>query len=300
MRKNRKKKTVEDVVIDCISYGIMGIFAIITLFPFVNILSKAFSEEAAVVAGKVGLFPIGFQFDTMLYVLTGEQFLHSFLLSVFITLIGTGAGVMLTGITAYPLSKHNLPGIKFILVLFVFTMMFNGGMIPTYLLFKQLKLVNTIWVLILPGLLGVYNMLVIKSYYEGLPESIEESAKLDGASNVDILFRIVMPLSMPVFATITLFSAVALWNDYMTPMIYITRANLKPLQLYLRDIVMEVTDTASSVGGESATGGDAWMNIPAEGVRAATIIASTVPILCVYPFLQKYFIKGVLIGSVKG
>ena len=153
--------------------------------------------------------------------------------------------------------------------------------------------------MILPGLIGIYNLLIVKSFYESLPESLEESARLDGASNLCILLKIVLPLSKSTLATITLFIAVTIWNDYMTSMLYITKASLKPLQLYLRDIVTEAANTATTIGGAGANT-EELMNVPAEGVRAATIIAATVPILCVYPFLQKYFIKGVMIGSVKG
>lgn len=295
----KKKKDTEDIVIDIISYGFMALFALMTLLPFANIVAKAFSSEAAVVSGKVGIVPIGFQLDTMKYVLSDAQFLNSFSVSVLITVIGTVAGVAFTAASAYPLSKRHLPGMKFLTLIFVFTMIFNGGMIPTYLLVRNLHLINTVWAMILPGLIGIYNLLIVKSFYESLPESLEESARLDGASNLCILLKIVLPLSKSTLATITLFIAVTIWNDYMTSMLYITKASLKPLQLYLRDIVTEAANTATTIGGAGANT-EELMNVPAEGVRAATIIAATVPILCVYPFLQKYFIKGVMIGSVKG
>jgi putative aldouronate transport system permease protein len=181
------------------------------------------------------------------------------------------------------------------MVLFVFTMLFSGGMIPNYLLMRNLNLINNLWALILPGMISVFNMLIIKSYYENLPEALEESARIDGAKTYTILFRIILPLSMPVIATISLFYAVGFWNDFFNPMLYINDTSLKTLQLYLRDVVMDA-DT-SNAANKSV---DDLMNMSPEGIRAATVVASTVPILCVYPFLQKYFIKGVLIGSVKG
>jgi putative aldouronate transport system permease protein len=196
--------------------------------------------------------------------------------------------------TAYPLSKRELPGVGIIIILFVLTMMFNGGIIPNYLLIRQLDLIDNLGSLVLPALISVFNMLVIKSYFESLPPSLEESAKIDGARNYTILFRIILPLSGPVLATIGLFYAVYYWNDYFNPMLYINSTSLKPLQLYLQDIVMNADSSSFKMSAED------MMNVPAEGVRAATVIASTVPILLVYPFLQKYFIKGVLIGSVKG
>ncbi|KAI7258995.1 hypothetical protein KC345_g10412 [Hortaea werneckii] len=267
---------------------------LITLLPFANVLSKSVSEEWAITSGKVGIFPVGFQLDTMKFVVTSSQFLHSLLISVIVTLVGTLLSLLVTAMTAYPLSKRELPGSGILIVMFIFTMMFSGGIIPNYLLIRQLGLINHLGSLILPALINVFNMLVIKSYFESLPESLEESAKLEGARNYTILFRIILPLSAPVLATIGLFYAVSFWNDYFNPMLYINSSNLKPLQLYLQDIVMNAD---SSSLNRSA---DDLMNVPAEGVRAATVIASTVPILLVYPFLQKYFIKGVLIGSVKG
>jgi putative aldouronate transport system permease protein len=271
------------------------VIGLATLLPLANVLSKALSEETAVVSGKVGVFPVGFQLETMRYVISSGQFIHSIGISTLVVVIGTFLAIALTAITAYPLSKRHLPGISFIMLLFVFTMLFNGGIIPNYLLMKELHLINSLWSLILPALISVFNMLVIKSYFESLPEALEESAKMDGARNITILFRIVLPLSGPVLATIALFYAVYFWNDYFHPMLYINDPGLKPLQLYLRDIVMDAD--SSSAMNKSV---DDMMNISSEGVRSATVIASIIPMLLVYPYLQKHFVKGVLIGSVKG
>ena len=265
------------------------------LLPLANVFSKAVSEEWAIVSGKVGIFPVGFQLDTMRQVISSPTFIRAFTISVIVTLVGTALSIVFTAVTAYPLSKRHLPGISFVMVLFVFTMLFSGGLIPNYLLMRQLHLINNLWVLILPGVIGVFNMLIIKSYYEGLPEALEESARIDGAKTYTILFRIILPLSLPVIATIALFYAVGYWNDFFSPMIYINDASLKTLQLYLRDVVMDA-DTSNATNKSM----DDLMNMSPEGIRAATVVASTVPILLVYPFLQKYFIKGVLIGSVKG
>lgn len=222
------------------------------------------------------------------------NFLNAFKNSIFITVIGTLFSVFITALTAYPLSKRNLSGIKALLLLFVFTMLFSGGLVPTYLLIKNLGLYNSPWALVLPAAVNVYNMLIIKNYYESLPDSLEESAKLDGAGNFTILIRIILPLSKPVIATILLFEMVAFWNDYYNAMIYITDINLKTLQLYMAEIVMEAQQDLTTVSV------DDMMNTSPEGMRAATILASAIPIICVYPFMQKYFIKGILIGSVKG
>jgi len=290
------KKTLSDVAIDVFVYIFLTLLAISTLFPFLNVFSKSVSEEWAVVSGKVGIYPMGFQLDTMKYVITSSQFINSFSVSVFITLTGTVFSILLSALTAYPLSKKNIPGVKIILVLFVFTMLFNGGLIPNYMLIKNLGLINKLGALILPGLINVFNLLLLKNYYESLPESLEESAKLDGASNLTILFKIILPVSLPVLATVSLFYAVSYWNDFFNAMLYVTKPTLKPLQLYLRDIVIDADNTAAGMNKSA----EDMLNVSSEGVRAATIIASTVPIIMVYPFLQKYFIKGVMVGSVKG
>lgn len=289
------KKTIGDWSLDFMIYLFLIACGLATLLPLANILSKAISDESAVISGKVGIIPVGFQLETMKYVVSSSQFLHSIGISLLITVVGTFLAILITALTAYPLSKRHLPGISFIMLLFIFTMMFNGGIIPNYLLMKQLHLINNLWSLMLPALISVFNMLVIKSYYESLPEALEESAKMDGARNFTILFKIIIPLSVPVIATIALFYAVYFWNDYFHPMLYINDAGLKPLQLYLRDIVMDA-DSSNAVNKSV----DDMMNVSPEGIRAATVIASIIPMLLVYPYLQKHFVKGVLIGSVKG
>lgn len=291
-----RKRTMEDYAIDLFVYGFLILLALSTLLPFANVFSKSVSEEWAVVSGKVGILPVGFQLGTLHYVITSKQFINSFTVSVAITLIGTLAAILLTAVSAYPLSKKHIAGVKPVLVIYVFTMLFNGGLIPNYLLIKNMGLMNNFLSLILPGMINVFNLLVVKNYYESLPDSLEESARLDGAGNLAILFRIILPLSTPVLATVSLFYAVSYWNDFFNAMLYISKPAMKPLQLYLRDIVMDANSVAAGLDKSV----DDLMNVSPEGVRSATVIASTVPILLVYPYLQKYFIKGILIGSVKG
>lgn len=290
-----KKRTAGDWLLDSFVYLFLIIMGLAMLLPLANVFSKSVSEEWAIVSGKVGILPVGFQLDTLRQVVSSDIFIRAFMVSVGVTLVGTLLSILMTAVTAYPLSKRHLPGISFVMVLFVFTMLFNGGMIPNYLLMRNLNLINNLWALILPGMISVFNLLVIKSYYENLPEALEESARIDGAKTYTILFQIILPLSMPVIATISLFYAVGFWNDFFNPMLYINDTSLKTLQLYLRDVVMDA-DTSNAANKSI----DDLMNMSPEGIRAATVVASTVPILCVYPFLQKYFIKGVLIGSVKG
>jgi len=289
------KRSAGDWLLDSLVYLFLLAMGLAMLLPLANVFSKSVSEEWAILSGKVGVFPVGFQLDTLREVVSSDIFIRAFAISVGVTVVGTVVSILLTAVTAYPLSKRHLPGISMVMVLFVFTMLFNGGMIPNYLLIRNLNLINNLWSLILPGMISVFNLLIIKSYYEGLPEALEESARIDGAKTYTILFKVILPLSMPVIATISLFYAVGFWNDYFHPMLYINETSLKTLQLYLRDVVMDAD--ASNAGNKSI---DDMMNMSPEGVRAATVVASTVPILCVYPFLQKYFIKGVLIGSVKG
>lgn len=291
---NRAKAT--DRALDAIVYVVLLAMGAVTLLPFANVLAKSVSAEWAVISGRVGVWPIDFQLDTMRYVVTSPPFVRAFVVSLFLTAAGSLLSILVTAVTAYPLSKRQLPGMRGIMVAFVFTMLFSGGTIPNYLLIRQLGLMNSLWALILPALISVFNMLIVKSHFENLPESLEESARMDGARNMTVLFRILLPLSMPVLATIALFYAVYYWNDYYHPMLYINSATLKPLQLYLRDIVMDAETTQAG----AARSADDMLNISPEGVRAATVVASTIPIVLVYPYLQKYFIKGVLIGSVKG
>lgn len=290
---SRKLLSTEDHVVNTVSCLIAALFLVLTGVPFFHVISKAFSSETALIANKITVYPIGFQLNTISYVLQSDLFSTSFANSVLVTVSGTVLSLLVTAMGAYPLSKRSLPFSKPLTIAFVFTMWFSGGTVPSYLLMRQLKLTNNLLVLILPAAINVYNTLLVKNYYQSLPEALEESARIDGANAFTILFRIVFPLSLPVFATISLFLAVGLWNDYYSPMIYITRSSLKTLPVYLRDIIVNSQADTSMASADD-------VNILPEGVRAATIVASTLPILAVYPFVQKYFMKGVMIGAVKG
>lgn len=296
--KNRKNKIMTassgDLFLDIFVHVFLILVALSMLIPFMHVISKAFSADWAIISGKVGILPVEFNMDSIKHVLTSGTFWNSFAISVFVTVVGTLCNLLMSVTSAYVLSKRYLPGMKTVMVLFVFTMLFGGGMVPNYILMKNLNLLNNLAVLILPSIISVYNMIIIKSYFEGLPDSVEESAKIDGAGNITILFRIVLPMSTPVLATIALFYAVYHWNNYMGPLLYINKSTLKPLQLYLNDIILEAQDT----GMEKTS--DDMLNVTGEGIRSATIVVSTLPILLVYPWLQKYFIKGITIGSVKG
>ncbi|MDQ0888366.1 putative aldouronate transport system permease protein [Paenibacillus sp. V4I9] len=278
-------------VVNHIFFILMGLS---TIFPFINLIAKSLSSEAAVVSGMVTLYPIDFQIGTYKYVASNSLFLNAFMVSITVTLIGSLLALFMTTLAAYPLSKPRLRGRKFFIIMYLFTMLFSGGLIPTYLLMHKLNLIDKLPVLFLPLMINVYNMLIVKSYFESLPDSLEESAKMDGASNMTILVRIILPLSMPVLATIALFYAVTFWNDYFTSLIYINSVEMKPLQLYLKELFVSSTDAFMR------TNIDASLNVSPQSIQAASIILATLPIIFVYPFLQKYFVKGVLVGSVKG
>jgi putative aldouronate transport system permease protein len=295
----RIRTSIGEKIFNLFNYSIFILMGAATIFPFLNLIAKSLSSEAAVISGMVTLFPVDLQWGTYKFVLKDQMFLNSIKISIIVTVLGTLSSMFLSVITAYPLSRIRLRARKFLIMFFVFTMLFSGGLIPTYLLMHSLNLVDTLPVLILPGMLSIFNLLIIKNFFEALPESMEESAKIDGASNTTILFRIVVPLSMPVFATIALFYAVGYWNDYFTSMIYITSPSLKPMQLYLKEMLVAVGDIFLRVNSGNVDVNRA-MNASPQSIQAASIILATIPILCVYPFLQKYFVKGVMLGSVKG
>lgn len=265
------------------------------LFPFLNMAAKSCSSEVAINTGQVLFLPVDFQLGTFRYVMGQTQFWNSFGVSVFVTVVGTGLAMMVSCLTAYPLSKTWLYGRRWLLLFFVFTMLFSGGMVPNYLLMRTLGLVNNIWVLILPSILSVYNMILLKNFFEDIPDAVEESAQLDGAGSLRILTSIVLPMSLPAIATIGLFYAVTFWDNYTSGLLYITKPALKPLQQYLYDVVKESFEIDPMLAADQ---GDAALTTDA--VRSATIILSCIPIMCIYPFLQKYFVQGLRVGSVKG
>ncbi len=264
----------------------------LTLFPFLHIVAKSFSSEAYVLAKDVVLWPKGFTLSSYSYVLGNPRFIRAFGVSVYVTCLGTTINMILTIITAYALSKSRMPGKRILMFLYVFTMMFSGGLIPTYLLVRGVGLVNKLWALMLPGAIIPFNMIILKNFFMSIPDSLEESAVIDGASQMKILLRIYVPLSLPALATVSLFYAVGHWNQYFAALIYISNRALYPLQLYLREIIIEE--------GAQLVDAEALMDVAPISVRGATIVAATIPILLVYPFIQKYFVKGVLIGAVKG
>lgn len=287
------KNTRGDNIVVAIIYVILFFSSIITLYPFVNIVAKAFSGYTANSTGMVFLWPVDFQIDTFLGVIQNRKFLQSFWVSVQITVLGTALAMFLSGMAAYVLSRKQLRGRKGFTVLFVFTMMFGGGMIPQYMLIHSLGMLNHISSLFVPGAVSVYNMLILKSAFEDISPALEESAKLDGAGNMTIFLKIMLPITKASLAAVALFLAVSYWNEYWSAMLYITKDELKPLQIYLMDVINASNDTLSNMDAAMLSA-----NSP-EAVKACTILISMIPVMIIYPLLQKHFVKGVMIGSVK-
>jgi putative aldouronate transport system permease protein len=278
-----------------LNYLLLALCAYITLFPFINIFAVSMSSTRAITAGEVFMWPVEFNVDTYMNLLRDGQMMVAMKNTVIITVVGTVLNMLFTIMAAYPLSKSRLKGRNVILMAILFTMLFSGGIIPSFLLVNSLGLVNTYWSLWLPALISVYNMFVMKSFLEGLPEELEESASIDGANELTILWKIILPLSKPVIAALTLFYAVGWWNSYMNVLIYIRSTDKLSLMVKLYQMI-ELVSPEMLQSGEGVT----QNVITPEGIRAAAVVLAIVPILCVYPFLQKHFIKGVLLGSVKG
>jgi putative aldouronate transport system permease protein len=300
-KKNRL--STEDFFVSGVAYTFCLVFVIATLFPFMNVVSKALSANWAVNAGKVGIIPVDINLDNIVLVASSNRFLNSLKMSIIITVTGAVFAIVISSLAAYPLSKRHMPFMKPMLLLYIAAAVFNPPLIPRYMLVYSLGLVNTIWAVVLPSMTNILWMLIIKNYFESLPESIEESARVDGAKYFTIFRAIVIPISTPVIATVVLFYAVFYWNDYFGAMIFLTKTKLKPLQLYLREMVLAVDMDIANLaggGGERVLADEQMITLAPAAVRSAAVLLSTIPILLVYPFLQRYFVKGIIIGSVKG
>lgn len=283
-----------------ISDGLIMIFLIILcltcIFPFIHLAAKSISSNSAVLAKSVYLLPKEITFDAYSSLFKDGTMVYSMVYSVIVTVIFTLLGMVACTCAAYPLSKKRLKGRNVFTFLLMFPMYFSAGLIPTYLLFKGLNLLDNMWVLILPLIYSPYNMLIMKTYLQSsIPDSLEESAYLDGASNFQILGRIIIPLSKPIIATLSLFYAVGRWNAYADNKYYIKTDTLKMIQYKLYQMVASATEAQTATLSEAA----AVTSTP-EVLQAASIMFVTIPIICIYPFLQKYFVKGVMVGAVKG
>jgi putative aldouronate transport system permease protein len=266
---------------------------VVTLYPFVHVVARSFSDELYIRRGEVNLLPKGFNTETYQLVMSDGMFWRNYANTVVYTVVATFIAIVLTTCYAYVLSKRELRGRNVLIGIAVFTMFFNGGLIPNYVLVTSLGMKNTIWAIVLPNAISVFNLLVMKSFFENMPRELEEAAQIDGLSTYGILWRIVLPLSKAVMSTMVLFYAVSFWNSWFTGFLYMDRAELFPVTVYLRNLLLGA-ETASSTGGGADNLAQAAANI-----QAVTIVLIVLPILFVYPFVQRYFVSGVMLGSVK-
>lgn len=289
MKVKSNKTKLGDMVFVLIGIIVM----VICLVPMLNLAAKSLSSTDALVKDIVYLWPVDINFDAYAMVFSDMKYIRSFFFTAILTFVCTILSLVMTTLCAYPLIFEKLKGRGFINVLITITMFFNAGTIPNYLLMKSLGMLNTVWVLMIPSCLSIFNMIIMRSFLYSIPDSLRESAEIDGAGYFTILLKIYVPLSKPVLATLALFYAVGRWNGYSDALMYVTDKDLYPLQLFLYNIINNINQVEiATQEGFSSPG-------LSEAVKAAIVMFSTVPILCIYPWLQKYFIHGVTVGAVK-
>lgn len=295
------KQSAGDRTLLFIIYALLALMAFVSFYPFWNAAVISFNNGTDTLRGGITFWPRSFTLENYAVVFEDSRLINGFVISVLRTVIGTLLSIGATAIFAYGMSKSELIGRKGYMVFCIITMYFSGGLIPTFLLIRSLDLFNSFWVMVIPGLISVWNMIIFRTFFKGSPAGLEESAKIDGCSNWGVLFRIVLPLSGPVIATLSLFTAVYHWNDWFTPSIYISNADLLPIQTKLQQILNSNIMSEQMAQMDSAAQGrmGRMKAVTTKSLSMATMMVATIPILCVYPFLQKYFVKGVLVGSLK-
>lgn len=280
-------------VFDWFNVIFLGCCGLITVLPFLYIIAGSFATEAELAERSFFIFPETFSLDAYRYIFSTPTFIRSMGVSVLITVVGTIVQLFFTFTMAYPLAKRHIKGRNLLLNLVIFAMLFSGGMIPTYIVVKSLGLLDSYWALILPMAINPFNLIIIKNFFQQLPKELEESAKIDGCSEIGVFLRIALPLSKPIIATFALFYSVGIWNDFFHALLYINDSAKWPLQMVLRQVTI--------LSDLTGTTNDMMETVPPEqSIKLAVIVIATLPILAVYPFLQKHFAKGILIGSVKG
>ncbi len=289
------KKISLDMYQICIILIFM-VLALLTLYPFYNVLILSVSNTVSVASHSIYLLPYTIDATGYQTILQDHKFLVAFQVSVFVTIVGTGVNMFLSITGAYVLSKRDLIGRKLFLTMILFTMLFNGGLVPTYMIVKQLNLINQIWAMILPTAINTYYLIIMKNYFIQLPAGLMEAAKLDGANEAQILVKIAIPISKPFIATFALFYSVERWNEWYNALLYINVEKLAPLQIYLRDILIGLNSQLSSQAQQLL---HASQKVSTTVVQMATIVITAVPIICVYPFLQRYFVNGIMVGGLK-
>jgi putative aldouronate transport system permease protein len=292
----KKKTSLPDKVFVVGNSLLMLVICVATLYPFLYILSTSLASQNVPLT-QIHIIPPELSLESYKRVLANPLIGFGYYNTIVRTILGTSLSVLVTLMLAYPLSKKYYPNRNFWTAIVVFTMFFSGGLIPTYILVRSLHMMNTVWALVLPELISAFNLVIVRNYMMTIPESLEESAKLDGANDITILFRIVLPVCKPIIATITLWVAVWHWNAWFDSMIYSTQAEKQVVQLVMRRIVVEGTQNSASIYSQ---GNAQYEVVSPWNLKAATIMVTTLPILFVYPFVQKYFVKGIMMGSLKG
>ncbi len=293
----RRALTIEDVVVDALVYIGVAIAFVITLYPFVFVLSMSISDPVAVVRREIFLLPKGFSLDAYRTVLNDPVVLRSYYNTIWYTGVGTALNLVFTVMAAYPLSKRNFSARRVLMFLFVFTMFFSGGLIPLFVLVVKLGLYATRWAIVIPTLIATFNLIICRTFFQTLPEDLFECARIEGAGEWRIVWKIVVPLSRPIIAVLVLFYGVNHWNSFFPALLYLPKAELQPIQIYLRRVLIQASPEAVQQfeTGEQGEGVMAMVQI-----KFAVMIVAVLPILLLYPFLQRYFVKGVLIGALKG
>ncbi len=300
MRRSRIKESLGDQIFSVINYAALTALLIVVLYPLVYILSASFSNAAAVTSGRVWLWPVEPTLAGYEAIFKNRLLLSGFANSLFYTTAGTAINVVLTILAAYPLSRPNLPGRTFLTFAFFFTTIFSGGLIPTYLVVRDLGMINTRWAMLLPTALSVWNVLIMRTYFATtIPSELHDAGMLDGCDEFTFLRRIVLPLSGPIIAVVALFYAIGHWNSFFTALIYLNDKALWPLQLVLRDILVQNQIDPGMLAGLDPQQLALRQELR-ELLKYSLIVVATAPLLCVYPFVQKYFVRGIMLGSVKG
>ncbi|WP_445479457.1 carbohydrate ABC transporter permease [Lysinibacillus irui] len=291
------KESKGDRAFTIFNYIFLAIVAAVVLYPLIFVLSASLSNPEYVISGDIWLWPKEFTVEAYQKVFQNPDIINGFVNTLKYTFFGTLLNIFMTICAAYPLSRRNLKGKGFIMAFMVFTMFFSGGLIPTYLLIRDLGMINTFWVMIIPNAVAVWNIIIMRTFFQSIPYELEESAMIDGAGNFRILWSIVLPLSLPVMAVMVLFYAVGHWNSYFQALIYLQDQDKFPLQLILRQILIQgQADDMIKATSESFLA----QKLSVEGLKYAVLIVANLPMLMLYPFLQRYFVKGVMIGSLKG
>jgi putative aldouronate transport system permease protein len=293
-RRSRQRPSTGYRIFQWCNAAVLAAVVVLTLYPFVNVIARSLSKEQYIQAGQVNLLPRGFNVTTYRVVMSDPVFWGNYRNTVFYTVVATLISMVLTTSYAYVLSKKHLKGRGVLIAIAVFTMFFNGGLIPNYVLINSLGMRNTIWAIVVPNAISVFNLLVMKAFFESLPTELEEAAAVDGLDTYGTLLRIVLPLSKAVLATMVLFYAVAFWNSWFAAFLYMDKLELFPVTVYLRNLIAGATG-----GSDPGASSEAALQIAAS-IQAVTIVLTSLPIMLVYPFIQRYFVSGVMLGAVKG